>query len=129
MRLRSNKALKFFAILLFSFEMTAPALIPAIGDDVNSVRQDRGQRSYSNASPLTTFIYSLIFEENNGEGEGEEERESKDHKFTICFSDFGFAEAYITLITTETRHIAWAEPYETTATQPPLFTLFHTYLI
>ncbi len=123
MKLRSSKALKFFAILLFSFEMIAPALIT---DNEGAEASRQETRLYSNEGHFTNLITSLLCEENNGE---EEERESKDHKSTIIFSDFDFFEAYAQLVATETRNTSWVEPHETTASQPPLFTLFHTYLI
>jgi len=126
MRLRTCKALKYFAILLFSFEMIAPALISSIDDDIHAPQQGQETSLSSNEHHFTNFISALLCEENSSE---EEERESKDHKSTISFCDFDFFEGFATLIVSETRQTAWAEPHETTASHPPLFTLFHTYLI
>ena len=126
MKLRKSKSLKFFAILLFSFEMIAPALI-SCGNPEAGV--DQNQRAFTNATHLPNFLYSLVFEENNGEGEGEEERESKDHKANFCFTDFGFVQAYIALTTVDTRQTSWVETHETRATKPPIFALSHAYLI
>jgi len=123
MRLRTSKALKFFAILLFSFEMMAPALISSSQDA--DAPLDSRETIITSAGHLTNFISSLLLEENNGE---EEERESKDHKTPICFIDFIVVQA-IDLTINETRQTAWVEPHETTATRPPLFTLLHRYLI
>lgn len=123
MKLRKNKALKFFAILLFSFEMIAPALISGSGEADAS--RDSRETMLTNGGHLTNFISSLLFEENSGE---EEERESKDHKAQFCYIDFTLVQPF-NLASTETRQTSWVEPHETTATQPPLFTLFHTYLI
>lgn len=104
MRLRKSKALKFFAILLFSFEMMAPALVSCFD------------------SHASDSFFSLIFEESNGESEGEGEEEK-------AFTELGFDHAYLALTTIDTRQISWVEPYKTTATQPRLFTLLHTYRI
>lgn len=122
MSLRTSKALKFFAILLFSFEMLAPAII---GTDEAADSIVSG-KSYHNASHSAGYISSLLFEENSGE---EEERESKDHKLSHCLADFVLVHAFIELTTAETLHTAWVEPHETDAARPALFTLFHTYLI
>jgi hypothetical protein len=123
MRLRTSKALKYFAILLFSFEMIAPALIAGNGEATATC--DSRETTFTNAGHLTNFISSLLFEENSGE---EEERESKDHKTPFYFTDFAFAQVF-DLVTIETRQTAWVEPHETSATQLPLFALYHKYLI
>jgi hypothetical protein len=122
MGLRRNRALKFFAILLFSFEMIAPALLASGSDN----RQGNETRVYSNDGGFINFISSLLCEENNGE---EEERESKDHKSPFIFSDFIFHDLSAGLTINETRQTSWAKPHETTSSQPSRFTLFHTYLI
>jgi hypothetical protein len=121
MKLRTSKAFKYFAILLFSFEMIAPALIPAT-EQPQAIYENE---SYTSATHPTNLISSLLFEENTGE---EEERESKD-KHTLSFIDLGFDQVVIKLGTAETRHTSWTEPHKKSASQPPLFTLFHSYLI
>lgn len=123
MKLRKSKALKFFAILLFSLEMIAPALITSI--EGTEQRYDYNQTSLTATSHFTNFIASLLFEENAGE---EEERESKD-KHTLYFIDLGFDLTFIELRTTQTRQISWVEQHQRSASQPALFTLLHTYLI
>jgi hypothetical protein len=123
MKLRKSKALKFFAILLFSFEMIAPALIPTVEAELLSNNFEG--KSWSNATHHTGFLSSFLFEENTGE---EEERESKD-KHTIYFIDLSFDQLIIELGTPGTRHTSWTEPHKKSASQPPLFTLLHKYLI
>jgi hypothetical protein len=123
MKLRTSKALKYFAILLFSFEMIAPVLMPA---DAILLRQDRNQKTYINTTHFASGLYSLVYEENSGE---EEERESKDHKSNLFLTDFSFAKTFIALSITDDHNTSWVEQYEITASQPPLFTLFHTYII
>jgi hypothetical protein len=125
MRLRTSKLLKYFAILLFSLEMIAPALISSV-DNETDARYDYSHTSLTSTTHLTNFIASLLFEENNGE---EEERESKDHKPTLYLNDFGFVKAFIELRTTQTRQISWVEQHQRSASQPALFTLLHSYLI
>ncbi|HMJ71292.1 MAG TPA: hypothetical protein VK508_20490 [Cyclobacteriaceae bacterium] len=120
MNLRTSKVLKYFAILLFSFEMIAPALIPAAEQPQDVYESE----SYTNATHPTNLISSLLFEENTGE---EEERESKD-KHTLYLVDLGFDRVFIQLGTAETRQTSWTEPHKKSASQP-LFALFHSYLI
>lgn len=117
--------MKFFAIVLFSFEMIAPAMISSINTD--GVRhRDSDRASITSSNHLTNYIASLLFEENSGE---EEERESKDHKPTLYFNDFTVLQAFIELRTTQTRQTSWVEQHNRYASQPPLFTLLHSYLI
>jgi hypothetical protein len=91
-----------------------------------AIGQNDQTQLYSNEGHFTNLISSLLCEENNGE---EEERESKDHKSTLSFCEFDLSNVLAELTIAETRQTSWVEPHETTATQPPLFTLFHTYLI
>ncbi|HZY78459.1 MAG TPA: hypothetical protein VFE50_02980 [Cyclobacteriaceae bacterium] len=125
MKLRTSKALKFFAILLFSLEMIAPALLPTLIGDAQAIRND-SQTQLTGTSSLTNFITSLLFEENAGE---EEERESKDDKHSVCFTDFGLVQAFVELTTTRSHQVAWVEPNKRAISQPALFTLLHTFLI
>jgi hypothetical protein len=124
MRLRTSKALKLFAILLFSFEMIAPALVSVSCDP--SARRDSRETFLVDANHLPSLISSLLMEENSGEEE--EERESKDHRASTYYTDLVFVQAF-ELIISDTRQTAWVEPHETTATQPKLFALLHQYLI
>lgn len=120
MRLRTCKALKFFAILLFSLEIMAPAIISG-----NEEASQQETRLVSPEGHLTNFISSLLYEESGSE----EERESKDHKSTITFTDFDFFEAFGSVVSYETTQTQCAEPIKTSASQPKLFTLHHTFLI
>lgn len=113
----------FFAMLLFSLEMIAPALISSVEE--TGPQYGFAQTSLTSTSHLTNFIASLLFEENTGE---EEERESKD-KHAIYFVDLCFDQAFIELRTTQTRQISWVEQHQWSVSRPPLFTLLHTYLI
>lgn len=121
MSLRSNKALKLFAILLFSFEMIAPALISSVADQSTS----QETKFSSNDRHFTTLVSSLLCEESSSEGE----RESKDQKSTISFIDFDFLETYSLLVNTEQQQHSSIESHRVGISQPALFTLFHTYLI
>jgi hypothetical protein len=123
MRLRSSKVLKFFVILLFSFEMIAPALI----SETTDVTERYDGRTAITGTPdhLANMMSSLLFEETSSE----EERESKDHKTTLCFTDFGFVQPFVELTITETRQTSWVDKHERCTSQPPLFALTHSYII
>lgn len=123
MKLRTSKALKFFAILLFSLEMIAPALISPLEE--NGPRYDYSHTSISSTGHFTNFIAFLLFEENAGE---EEERESKD-KHALYFVDLGFDQTFIELRSAQTRQTSWAKQHQRSVSRPALFTLLHTYLI
>lgn len=125
MNLRTNKLLKFFAILLFSFEMIAPALISSVDSEAD-IRSEYSKTSITSSTHLTNFIAFLLLEENNGE---EEERESKDPKPTLYLNDFGFDRSVIELATTRSRQTSRVGQHQHSTSQPALFTLFHTYLI
>jgi hypothetical protein len=118
MKLRTSKALKYFAILLFSFEMMGAALFSS--NDINSLRQDN-HRSFLHSSQISSALCSFVFEENEGE---EEAKGSKDHA-----GEFDFREAFIEFIDTEVPHIIGVESPQAATSQPSLFTLFHSYLI
>lgn len=123
MNLRRNKALKCFAILLFSLEMIAPALMSA-GNE--AIRQSDETQLYSNEGYFANFISSFLYEENAGE---EEERESKDHKGPLAIADPDLYNNLFELIAFETRQTFCVDTHHAITTQRPLFTLFHTYLI
>jgi len=105
MSLRTNIALKLFAILLFSFEVIAPTLIPPT--------ESRNQETQiCCGGHFANVITSLLCEEN-------EEEE-------IAFE---FVESPSLHHGNEYKEILWIEPREMTYSRPPLFTLFHTYII
>jgi hypothetical protein len=118
MKLRTSKALKYFAILLFSFEIMGPALVSS-GDAI-SLRQDN-HRTFIHSSHTSTFVCSLAIEENENE---EEQRSSKDQ-----LSGLDFGTAFVEFIDIEIPRIKSVETLQLAASQPPLFTLFHSYLI
>ncbi len=124
MKLRSYKFLKYFAILLFSFELIAPALITSGNAGVRL--QDEDQTSLtSETSHLANLMSSLVFEETSSE----EERETKDHKTSLSFSDFGSVQLFVELTSLETRQNSWIEKVDRCTSQPPLFTMIHSYRI
>jgi hypothetical protein len=105
MSLRTNIVLKLFAILLFSFEVIAPALI-------QSTEAKSQETQVCCSGHFTNVITSLLCEEN-------EEEEI----------DFEFIATSSTPHSKEFKQISWIEPHEITYSRPPLFTLFHTYII
>jgi hypothetical protein len=125
MKLRTSKALKFFAILLFSMEVTVPALMPSIPADPSANRND-STTQLTTTSRLANFATSLLFEENAG---AEEERDLKDNKHAFCCTDFGVVQAIVELTLTRSHQVAWVKPHARAESRPRLFTLLHTYLI
>ena len=121
MSIRSINALKFFFILLFSFEMIAPALISSVSDQDVSLHT----KISSNERHFTSLVSSLLCEENSGE----EETESKAHKSPLTSIDLDFIETYSLLVATEYRHDSTIVDHSEGKSQPALFTLFHSYLI
>jgi hypothetical protein len=109
MSLRTNIALKVIAIILFSFEMIAPALISSL----NSQSQNQ-ETQISSSDHLANAIANFLCEETNGEEED---------------ITFEFVEAPSLAFATGFRQISWIGPHEVTPSRPPLFTLFHTYII
>ncbi|MBI3221445.1 MAG: hypothetical protein HYZ44_18185 [Bacteroidetes bacterium] len=110
--------MKFFAILLFSFELLAPSLLSASSREATI--SDSSKRSFSVAQ---SNIYSFFFlEECN-----EEEREGKDAlPLSIelySFKNLSFAS------NTRSIHIAPDANQNLFDTHPPLYQLNQTFLI
>jgi hypothetical protein len=71
MSLKNNISLKYFAILLFCFELLAPILLTAHSD----FYADSDTQSIHQSSSIFILFSTLISEEANGE----EERDGKEH--------------------------------------------------
>lgn len=123
MRLRTSKALKYFAILLFSFEMLAPAVLTDEVSPGNELRRDASIVNHTNH--LGNLISSLLFEETSSE----EEKATRDHKPVFLFSDFDFVQTFVQLTETPLSISTFVDVTGQTDSQPALFTLFHSYLI
>lgn len=118
MRLSHSKILKFLFILLFSFELFAPVLVPASSACQNSFSKATVQQAEQTQS--FDFFSHFIFEEVSSE-----EREGKDDFLTgLCYREL-FSE----LQKFETVQITWPLPKEHFDTHPPLFTLHRELLI
>ncbi len=116
MPLRYNKILKFFAILLFSFEMLAPAVLLATPEATNSANS----KNLNELNRSVDFLSHLIFEEVSSE-----EREGKNE----CLISVCFIELFSELQKFQPVQITWSLPKEHFDTQPPLFTLHGVLLI
>jgi hypothetical protein len=117
MLLRYNKILRVFAILLFSFEMLAPALW--LGDHQSNIDQ-KSTTFLSNSNQSIDLITHLICEEVNNE-----EREGKDHYLI----DVCFVEVFNELQKFEPVKITWSLPKDRFDIQPSLYTLHRVLLI
>lgn len=118
MHLRSSSVLKFFAILLFSFELIAPAIV-----------QPEGEREFSpQVVSLSTLHHApnllnlLVFETS-------EELESKGHKGLFLLAEFGFNIGFIELRENRTIKPKRSDREQQYDTRPSRYTLFSTYLI
>lgn len=79
MLLRYNKILRIFAILLFSFELLAPAVL--LGSPESNLISENTTSHFSKQNQPLDLIAHLIFEEVNNE-----EREGKDDfLISVCF--------------------------------------------
>ncbi len=117
MPFRYNKALKLFAILLFSFEMLAPAVL--ITSPETSLDSPNSKR-LSESNRTVDLLAHLIFEE-----VGSEEREGKDD----CLIGLNFTEVFNELQKFENTQITWSLPKDRFDTQPSLFKLHRVLLI
>jgi hypothetical protein len=118
MLLRFNKVLRVFAILLFSFELFAPALL--LGAPEHDLNSKNSISQLSEQNPPIDLITHLIFEEINNE-----EREGKnDFLISVCF-----IEVFNELQKFEPVQITWSLPKDHFDTQPSLFTLHRVLLI
>jgi len=117
MPFRYNKILKRFAILLFSFEMLAPAILMATPETYYGSNHTN---TLNKSERSIDFLTHLIFEEVNSE-----EREGK-NDFLIGIS---FIELFSELQKFEPIQVTWSLPKEHFDTHPPLFTLHRVLLI
>jgi hypothetical protein len=117
MLLRYNKILRIFAILLFSFEMLAPALW--LGDHESSITQ-KSTTYFSHENQSIDLIAHLICEEANSE-----EREGK-NDYLI---DVSFVEVFNELEKFQPVQISWSLPKDRFDIQPSLYTLHRVLLI
>ncbi len=109
--------LRIFAILLFSFEMLAPALW--LGDHENSITQ-KSTTNYNDLHQPIDLITHIICEEANSE-----EREGKDDYLI----DVRFVEVFNELQKFQPVQITWSLPKDRFDIQPSLYTLHRVLLI
>jgi hypothetical protein len=118
MGLKHSKILKLAAILIFSFELMAPALFACTEFDGGL----KTNRTTFNATPHSfTLLSILLFEEVSNE----EEREGKDHTLIT----FSFIEIFNALQKFKPDDITWLLPVNRSERQPSLFTLYRVLLI
>lgn len=118
MLLRYNKILRIFAILLFSFELLAPAVL--LGTPEGDLHSENTISLYSNQNQPLDLIAHLIFEEANNE-----EREDKDDfLISVCF-----IEVFNELQKFEPIQVTWSLPKDRFDIQPSLYTLHRVLLI
>lgn len=118
MLLRYNKMLRVFAILLFSFELLAPAIV--LGAPENTLTSENTMTQLREQSQPIDLIAHLIFEEVNNE-----EREGKDdYLISVCF-----IEVFNELQKFEPIQVTWSLPKDQFDTQPSLYTLHRVLLI
>jgi hypothetical protein len=117
MLLRYNKILRIFAILLFSFEMLAPALW--LGEHESSITQ-KSTTYFNNQNQPVDLLTHLICEEASNE-----EREGKDdYLLGVCF-----VEVFNELQKFQSVQITWSLPKDRFDIQPSLYTLHRVLLI
>jgi hypothetical protein len=120
MPLRYNKILKLFAILLFSFELLAPAALIAAPKEAFDSHETKSTNNFSKSAQSLDLLSHLIFEEVNNEV-----REGKDD----CLISVCFVEVFSELQKFEPVHITWVLPKERFDIQPSLYTLHRVLLI
>jgi len=121
MRLRTNKVLKFFALLLFSLEFLAPAILV----DIAAAESNQDQVQLVDGVHHQNILFSIFSEEIT---ENEEGREG--HKDSVVFSGFGFASRLLQLQAIEPTSSKYSSSIsEQFDTQPALFKLNCTFLI
>lgn len=116
MLLKSNKILKLIAMLLFSFELLAPAFF--VTTHPSSELKAENTNFTSRFQSFDLFS-GLIFEE------ASEERGGKVHTLTRI----GFIEIFSILHKFKPTYTAWIIPHQRFDTQPSLFTLHSVLLI
>jgi len=118
MLLRYNKILRVFAILLFSCELLAPAVL--LGAPESNLSSENTISNISEQNQPLDLIAHLIFEEVNNE-----EREGKDdYLISVCF-----IEVFNELQKFESEPITRSLPKDQFNTQPSLYTLHSVLLI
>lgn len=118
MPLRYNKILKYLAILLFSFELLAPACLPDSESEQEFQLQDHAR--ITAVSHSFDYIAQLLFEEASSE-----EREGKYDALTDLFG----MDVFNVLVKFEPAEITWPLPKEHFDTQPALYRLHRILLI
>lgn len=118
MDLKHSKILKLAAILIFSFELLAPALFAftELEGDLKA-----GQAKFNTNPHSFTVLSNLVFEEVSNE----EEREGKDDTLI----SFSFIEIFNVLQKFKPDNITWLLPVNRSERQPSLFTLYRVLLI
>jgi hypothetical protein len=118
MLLRYNKMFRILAILLFSFELLAPAVL--IGTPESNLTFEQGELNINQHHQSLDFITHLICEEASSE-----EREHKDS----CFISVSFIEVFNELEKFRSIQISSLLPKDRFNSQPSLFTLHRVLLI
>ncbi len=118
MQLTYHKVLKLAAILLFSFELLAPAVFASaeLPTDLTSE-----QTNFASLSPSFDLFSHLIFEETSSE----EEREGKAHAFV----SISYIEVFNVLQKFKPTNTRCLLPTERFTTRPSLYTLHRVLLI
>jgi len=118
MLLRYNKMLRIFAILLFSFELLAPALW--LHNDGSEPATPKLSFHFSEQTQPIDLISHLLFEEVNNE-----EREGKDDFLIgVCYTEvFNELQKFVPM------QINWSLPKDRFNIQPSLYTLHRVLLI
>lgn len=120
MPLRYNKILKLFAILVFSFELLAPAILIAAPKESFNDNETKELSSIYESVHSFDLLSHLIFEEiNNEEKEGKD-----DYLISVCF-----IEVFNELQKFEPILITGSLPKDRFDTQPSLYTLHRVFLI
>jgi hypothetical protein len=113
-----HRIFRIIAVLVFSFELLAPALF---APSEHACEAMNNQRHLVESGGSLDLLSHLIFEEVNNE----ESREGKEHGFTQLW----FTEVFSVLQKFEPANVTWPLPKERFNTQPSLFTLHRVLLI
>ena|SRR5437879_2524209 len=120
MRQRIYQSMKFFALLVFSFEMLAPAFIPGTAH-----HKETATRIIDAASGTQNQLYCLIAEEfgaNEEDGEG--------HKEFVPLFDFDLVSAFnLHQAESKAASLGCVQHTSNPASQRPLFLLNSLFLI
>lgn len=109
--------LRIFAILLFSFEMLAPALW--LGDHVSCITQKSTTCLSDQNQPIDLITHIICEEASNEEREGKD-----DYLIDVCF-----IEVFNELQKFQPVQITWSPPKDRFDIQPSLYTLHRVLLI